>query len=86
MSNATTPCGLCGTPTYMIATKRCIRCWELETRIHADPLLAREILDRLAKPVEPHALACIVCKEPGIERKNGAVICDICRDAFRGDV
>ena len=39
------PCGLCGTPTPMTGTKRCDRCWELESRIHGDPALAQKILD-----------------------------------------
>lgn len=38
------PCGICGTPTTMTATKRCERCWELEHRIESAPELAREIL------------------------------------------
>lgn len=40
----TTPCELCGKDTHMIVTKRCYRCWELESRIKADPELARKIL------------------------------------------
>lgn len=43
----TVPCGLCGRPTRMLGTKRCDRCWELESRIQADPKLAREILARM---------------------------------------
>lgn len=39
------PCGLCGTPTPMTGTKRCDRCWELESRIYGDPVLAQKILD-----------------------------------------
>jgi len=27
-------------------------------------------------------LPCVVCKRPGIERKNGAILCDICRNAL----
>jgi len=41
------PCGICGTPTPMTGTKRCNRCWELESRIKGDPDLARKILDQL---------------------------------------
>jgi len=41
------PCGLCGRPTRMLITKRCDPCWELETRIHAAPELARRILAAL---------------------------------------
>lgn len=40
----TVPCGLCGTPTQMTATKRCDGCWEIERRIQANPELARKIL------------------------------------------
>lgn len=41
---ATVPCGLCERPTIMTATKRCDRCWELETRIRMNPELAKQIL------------------------------------------
>ena len=41
------PCGICGKPTRMLATKRCDPCWELETRIHDAPELARKILEAL---------------------------------------
>ncbi len=41
------PCGLCGKPTPSIGTKRCDPCWELETRIKMDPILARKILEGL---------------------------------------
>lgn len=48
----TTPCDICGTPTSMLGTKLCDRCWELKTRITSDPEIARRIL--LAMPdVEP---------------------------------
>lgn len=40
-------CGVCGTPTRMLGTKRCDRCWELERRIRHNPDLARKILDNL---------------------------------------
>jgi hypothetical protein len=43
----TVPCGLCGVQTPMTGTERCDRCWELETRIKADPELARKILEAL---------------------------------------
>lgn len=43
----TVPCGLCGTSTRMTGTKRCDRCWELESRIQGNPELARRILDGL---------------------------------------
>ena len=38
------PCSLCGTPTPYTGTKRCNRCWELESRIQAAPVLAEKIL------------------------------------------
>lgn len=41
---AQVPCGLCGAATPVIHTRRCNRCWELETRIKADPVLAVTIL------------------------------------------
>jgi hypothetical protein len=47
MSNTTCPCAICGRQTYMLATKLCNRCWELKTRITADPELARKILAEL---------------------------------------
>lgn len=40
----TVPCGICGNLTPMLGTKRCDRCWELETRIKMDPKLAKKIL------------------------------------------
>ena len=40
----TVPCKLCGKETKMTGTKRCDACWELETRIKADPELALKIL------------------------------------------
>ena len=40
----TVPCGLCGVPTQMKATRRCDWCWELEGRIRRNPDLARKIL------------------------------------------
>ena len=43
----TVPCGICGIATRMTGTKRCDRCWELETRIKADPEIARQILESL---------------------------------------
>lgn len=45
----TCPCELCGRDTRMTGTRRCDGCWELETRIHADPELARRILDDMAE-------------------------------------
>jgi hypothetical protein len=46
----TTHCELCGKPTQMLGTKRCDGCWELESRIEAQPDLARKVLDRLETP------------------------------------
>jgi len=43
------PCRLCRTPTLMLGTKLCDRCWELETRIRQDPQLAQSILANIAK-------------------------------------
>lgn len=43
----TVSCDLCGAQTPMTATKRCERCWELETRIMCDPVLAERILGRV---------------------------------------
>jgi hypothetical protein len=40
-------CELCGKDTAMTSTKRCDGCWELETRIENNPVLAQKILDRL---------------------------------------
>lgn len=40
----TIPCGICGTSTPMLGTRRCDRCYELETRIRDQPELARQIL------------------------------------------
>lgn len=44
----TVPCELCERPTPMLGTRRCHRCYELETRIKDDPALARKILADLA--------------------------------------
>lgn len=38
------PCKWCGTPTPSLGTKMCDRCWELDRRISADPVLAARIL------------------------------------------
>lgn len=43
----TVPCRLCEKPTSMTGTRLCDRCWELERRIFADPVLAKKILDQL---------------------------------------
>lgn len=37
-------CELCGQKTKMTGTKRCDRCWELETRIASDLELAKKII------------------------------------------
>jgi NMD protein affecting ribosome stability and mRNA decay len=38
------PCRICGQQTPHLFTKLCDRCWELETRIQADPLIAGKIM------------------------------------------
>lgn len=40
-------CQLCGGLTAMTGTKRCDRCWELETRILLNVELAEKILKRI---------------------------------------
>lgn len=40
-------CGLCGRPTTMTGTKRCDRCWELETRIKDDLKLSEIIIEMI---------------------------------------
>ncbi len=40
-------CELCGQMTSMLGTKRCDRCWELESRMHFDPELARKIMEAM---------------------------------------
>lgn len=47
------PCGLCDRPTAMTGTRRCDRCWELESRIHGDIDLARKILAAYDKEKTP---------------------------------
>ena len=39
-----TSCEICGTKTQFLGTKRCDRCYELESRITKDPVLAFKIL------------------------------------------
>lgn len=38
------PCKYCGKPTFMMGTKMCDHCWELERRIESDPDLAYKIV------------------------------------------
>lgn len=40
-------CGLCGALTPMLGTKRCDACWDLQRRVEANPVLARQVLARL---------------------------------------
>lgn len=40
-------CKWCGGKTHMTATKLCDRCWELESRIGANPELARRMLQEI---------------------------------------
>ncbi|MHC4621367.1 MAG: hypothetical protein ACYTEQ_26800 [Planctomycetota bacterium] len=47
----TTACKYCGKPTPMLGTKLCDGCWELETRIKANPELARKIMKDLEQPL-----------------------------------
>lgn len=52
----TVPCEICGLATTSTGTRRCDRCWELERRIEADPVIAGWILGRLeqkSEAVEP---------------------------------
>jgi NMD protein affecting ribosome stability and mRNA decay len=44
------PCTICGKPTPMLGTKLCNRCWELRSRILADPELARKIINEMDGP------------------------------------
>ena len=46
MKPETVPCEICKTPTQMTGTKRCDRCWELESRMHRDPSITAMILWR----------------------------------------
>ena len=62
----TVACGLCSTPTTKLGTKRCDRCWELETRIKADPTLAARILGTALAGLPLHdrfEYAKLVCPE-----------------------
>ena len=47
----TTLCRLCGTPTPMLGTKLCDRCWELEGRIEMDFALALKIVERIKNDI-----------------------------------
>lgn len=40
-----TLCKWCGNPTLMTGTKECDRCYELNTRISANPELALQMLE-----------------------------------------
>jgi hypothetical protein len=40
----TCACGICGEPTRSTFTKRCDRCWEVETRIQGNPTIMAAIL------------------------------------------
>lgn len=46
MNPETVPCEICATQTQMTGTKRCDRCWELESRMHRDPSITAMILWR----------------------------------------
>ena len=49
----TVPCKRCGTSTFMIGTKLCDRCWELEKKIRFDPELSRQILQEVMDEQAP---------------------------------
>ena len=51
MSQKTVPCRLCSTPTPMLGTKLCDRCWELEHRVESDVELTIKILTNLGYSV-----------------------------------
>lgn len=62
-------CGLCGKPTPMTGTQRCDGCWELETRVRADPELARRILSKLdALATAPKMMRVQVAYRQGVVR------------------
>jgi hypothetical protein len=44
VAEETVPCSICSTDTPMLDTRLCNRCYELERRIHADPLIALRII------------------------------------------
>lgn len=45
----TVPCKYCTRVTRMTGTRMCNNCWELETRMLADPASARKILEAIEK-------------------------------------
>jgi len=47
LTKETTPCIHCGTPTNMLGTKLCDRCWKLETRIDMDLELSEKIMNHV---------------------------------------
>lgn len=46
MKRETVLCQICSNDTPSLGTKLCDRCWELETRIQADPLIALKIIHK----------------------------------------
>ena len=44
------PCKWCGRATRMLGTELCDVCWELETRIKANPKLAVKIIEHYYNP------------------------------------
>lgn len=54
IARETVPCELCGESTRSKGTKRCDRCWELETRIRHNPDIAKKVIERLT--IERHDL------------------------------
>jgi hypothetical protein len=54
MSLEQIPCHICNTQTTMLGTKLCDRCWELESRIIANPELAKKIIASLENKNKGH--------------------------------
>jgi hypothetical protein len=50
----TISCHICGLQTPMLGTKLCDRCWELESRIIANPELAKKIIASLENKNKGH--------------------------------
>lgn len=45
----TLPCRYCGKPTRMLATRECDPCWELASKVKANPELARKVLREVSQ-------------------------------------
>lgn len=48
INEKTVDCKWCGTPTLMLGTKMCDRCWELQTRIESNLDLAKRMIEELS--------------------------------------